>query len=85
MWLVVEKLNFDFTFLFYILNIGPNITVGPGIYIHIYYSKTSKDNYQMILITSFFKSFDFELNPIPKTDFLKIKIWHEIFNLILSP
>ena len=37
----------------------------------------------MILITSFFKSFEFELNPIPKTDFLKKKIeyfYHLIHN-----
>jgi len=33
----------------------------------------------MILITSFFKSFEFELNPIPKTDFLK-----ENFEVIIS-
>lgn len=54
----------------------PKHTVGPGRY---KYSKTSKDNSQMILITSFFKSFKFELNPIPKTDFLK-----ENFEVIIS-
>ena len=58
----------------------PKHTVGPGRYI---YSKTSKDNSQMILITSFFKSFEFELNPIPKTDFLKK--YFEIIIWILYP
>ena len=73
---VVEKLSFDLSFFFYILNMSKR-TVRPGIYI---YSKTSKDNSQMILITSFFKSFEFELNPIPKTDFLKK--YFEVTNII---